>query len=300
MLDIMHEFTVVVEQSSLNKASQVLNISQPALSRKISRLEEDLGVQLFVRKGKRLELTRIGQLTYEFALELRQLQHNYLRTINEYRQEGKSTITIGASLTTLQSTLPDMMNIFMTKHPDVELKAITGKTHEIASLVKEKKVDIGLVASFIDDKTLHCLPLFKDHLCLVLPKHHPLLLGRQPDHPIGMNDFNGLPMILFSKGTWYRILTDELFHRYRIMPDVRMEIDSFEAILRLLATCKLATLLPQSYLRPQLLADNELVVVNFKELEQTQRTTALIYVDPATLSMTARHFIDEAKAFFKK
>ena len=53
-----------------------------------------------------------------------------------------------------------------------------------------------------------------------------------------IGDLDGMPMILFSKGTWYRILTDELFDKYQLLPDVRMEIDSFEAILRLLHTCR--------------------------------------------------------------
>ncbi|MGO4375964.1 LysR family transcriptional regulator, partial [Paenibacillus sp. MCAF20] len=71
MYDELHVFSVIVEQSSMNKASALLNLSQPALSRKIAKLEQDIGSPLFRRIGKRLELTRIGQLTYEYAIELR-------------------------------------------------------------------------------------------------------------------------------------------------------------------------------------------------------------------------------------
>lgn len=295
MLEIMQYFAAVVEHSSLNKASQLLNLSQPALSRKITKLEEQLGVELFKRNGKKLELTRLGQLTYEFALDLRNLERSFLQTIAEYKATDKSTITIGASLTTLQSTLPDLINLFMNNHPETEMKAVTGKTHEIVSLVKEKKVDVGIIASTINDPNLNCLPLFDDHLCLVLPKPYASHAGR----PLEIHDLNGLPMILFSRGTWYRILTDDLFHRLRILPDVRMEIDSFEAIIRLLSTCKAATLLPQSYLRPQLLEDNGLTVVQLKELEQTKRTTTLIYTDPSTLSSSAQLLIKEVSMYVK-
>jgi len=295
MLEMMQYFAAVVEQSSLNKASQLLNLSQPALSRKITKLEDQLGVQLFTRIGKKLELTRIGQLTYEFALEMRQIERDLLQTIAEYKATDKSMITIGASLTTLQSTLPDLIHVFLSKHPETEMKAITGKTHEIVTLVREKKVDIGLVASLINEPPLQCLPLFEDHLDLVLPKHHVLHAKKTID----IQDLNGLPMILFSRGTWYRILTDDLFHRCRVIPDVRMEIDSFEAIIRLLSTGKSATLLPHSYLRPQLLADNELTVVHLRELEQTKRTTSLIYSDPASLSTSAQMLIQEASSYAK-
>ncbi|GGF96979.1 LysR family transcriptional regulator [Paenibacillus abyssi] len=296
MLEEMHMFSTIVEQSSLNRASAKLNLSQPALSRKIIKLEEELGVELFRRVGKRLELTRIGQITYEFALELRQLQLRYLQSVNEFKAAGRTQLTIGASLTTLQTTLPDLIQVMTSSNPDLEIKAVTGKTHEIVSLVREQKADLGVVASQITDPNLQCIPLFDDHLELVVPKNH-LVLERVPD----INDLDGLPMILFSKNTWYRILTDELFHTYQLAPDVRMEIDSFEAILRLLHTCRAATLLPKSYLRQQLLEDNELTVVPVRELEQTKRTTSLIYNNRVdSQGSSVRLWLDEIAALYAR
>ena len=116
------------------------------------------------------------------------------------------------------------------------------------------------------------MPLFDDHLELVVPLTHPLA-GKEA----GMEHLQDLPMITFSKGTWYRKLTDDLFQRCTVMPDIRMEIDSFEAIIRLLPTCKAAALLPKSYLRAQLLTDNDLIAVHLPQLKQTRRTTCMIY-----------------------
>lgn len=294
MYEELHVFTVIVEQSSMNKASALLNLSQPALSRKLAKLEDEIGAQLFRRIGKRLELTRIGQLTYEYALELRQLHRNYLQTVSEFTATGRTSLTIGASLTTLQTTLPDLIQLLTSTHPEYDIKAITGKTHEIITFVREHKVDIGIVASSIEDSSLRCIPLFDDHLLLVVPRGH-LMTEKGSLH---IHDLNGLPMILFSKGTWYRILTDELFEMHGISPDVRMEIDSFEAILRLLHTCRAGTLLPKSYLREQLLADNDLMVVPIRELEETKRTTSLIHIDPSGLSPSIRQCVTEIAATF--
>lgn len=296
-MELLDVFAVVVEQVSLNKASQLLNISQPALSRKIMKLEDELGVELFTRKGKRLELTKAGQICYDHALELRHLERKFKQAIQMYKAAGTHTsITIGASLTTLQATLPDLVTNYLQVYPHTEIKLLTGKTHEIVTMVKENKVDIGIVASQINASSLHCEPLFDDHLCLVLPFGHPFI-----DRPeITMNDLNDLPMILFSKGTWYRILMDELFHRYTIFPNVQMEIDSFEAIMRLVSTCKTATLLPKSYLREDLLENNELVLRYLVELEQTKRTTSLIYSDQATDNPDTGKFIEQAVGYFAK
>ncbi|MDD9271337.1 LysR family transcriptional regulator [Paenibacillus sp. GCM10023248] len=294
-MELLDVFAVVVEQVSLNKASQLLNISQPALSRKIMKLEEELGVELFTRKGKRLELTKAGQICYDHALELRHLERKFKQNIQMYKAAGTHTsITIGASLTTLQATLPDLVTNYLQVYPLTEIKLLTGKTHEIVTMVKENKVDIGIVASRINATSLHCEPLFDDHLCLVLPFGHPFIDRAE----ITMNDLNDLPMILFSKGTWYRILMDELFHRYTIFPNVQMEIDSFEAIIRLVSTCKTATLLPKSYLREDLLENNELILRYLVELEQTKRTTSLIYSDQATDNPESAKFIRQAVNYF--
>ncbi|QHW30719.1 LysR family transcriptional regulator [Paenibacillus rhizovicinus] len=295
MLEELNMFTVVVEQSSMNKASAALNLSQPALSRKIAKLEQELGTLLFRRIGKRLELTRIGQLTYDYAVEARQQHLRFLKLLAEYKDTGRSTFTIGASLTTLQTSLPDLIQALTAHSPELDIKAITGKTHEIVTLVRDRKADLGIVASRIEDSHLNCVPLFDDHLVLVLPRNHFIMEKTAPV----ITNLNGMPMILFSKGTWYRILTDELFERYRLLPDVRMEIDSFEAILRLLHTCRAATLLPKSYLRPQMLTDNDLLVVPIRELEQSKRTTSLIYDHSDSLSPAVKHWIEEIASQYK-
>lgn len=294
MLEDMLAFAIVVEQSSMNKASVQLNMSQPALSRRIAKLEEELGVELFRRIGKRLELTRVGQLTYEYALELRTLHQRYLHTVSGFRSEGATEVTIGASLTTLQTTLPDFIRLMNEERPDLDIKAVTGKTHEIVSLVRERKVDFGIVASRIQDPQLHCVPMFDDHLVLVAPRNQ-IVTDRWP---LTIEQMNGLPIILFTKGTWYRSLTDEVFEKYKLEPDVRMEIDSFEAILRLLVTCRAATLLPQSYVRPQMLDANELTIVPVRELAETKRTTSLIYAAPSGLSPATRLWIDNLAATY--
>lgn len=293
----MRLFATVVEHTSLNKAAERLNLSQPALSRRISRLENELGVQLFRRVGKRLELTSAGQLTYDFALELRRFQGTYLQKLNSFKSDEAQVVKIGASLTTLQTTLPDWITAMTESHPQLEIKAITGKSHEIATLVKERKVDFGIVASAVDDDpAITSLPLFDDHLMLVLPRTHFILERKQWE----MTDLSGIPMILFSPGTWYRTLMDELFRRHGIKPEVQMEIDSFEAIVRLLNACRAGTLLPKSYLRPQLLEDNDLFVVRVRELEQTKRTTSLIHGNPAWLSPSIRYLIEETTAHFAR
>jgi DNA-binding transcriptional LysR family regulator len=297
MLEDLRMFAAVVEQTSLNRAAERLNMTQPALSRRIARLERELGVSLFRRSGKRLELTAAGKLTYEYALELRRFHGEFLRRLHTFVSEEARVVTIGASLTTLQTTLPGMIMALTEKHPDLEIKGVTGKSHEIVSLVKERKVDFGVVGSAVrDDPAVTSVPLFDDHLVLVLPRT-PYTLER---NRLEMRDLNGFPMILFAPGTWFRKLTDELFRRHGVKPDIRMEIDSFEAIVRLLGAIRAGTLLPRSYLRPQLLKDNDLNVVPIPELAHTSRTTSLVHVDLSLLAPSVRLLIEETMTHFAR
>jgi len=288
-------FKGIVEHSSMNKAAQFLNLSQPALSRKIAKLEEEIGAHLFRRVGKRLELTRIGQLTYEYAIAAEKLHLQFLQTVAEFKETGRSQLTIGASLTTLQSTLPDLIALLRETHPEIDIKAVTGKTHEVVSYVKEHKVDLAVIASKLDDPYVHCTPLFDDHLILAMPR----TLMQDEQRYIQLQDLNNMPMILFTKGTWYRLLTDELFEAYQLTPEICMEIDSFEAILRLLHTFRAGALLPKSYLRPQLILDNDLVTCHIPQLDATKRTTSLIHADPSTLDAAVRDCINGIATYYQ-
>lgn len=291
MYELMQAFAAVVESTSLNQAAKKLNLSQPALSRKIARLEEELGVELFERTGKRLKLTKTGQTVYEYALEYRGLQSRLVETLAAEKAER---ITIGASLTTLQSTLPELIRLLIEVEPNADIQTMTGKTHEVVRFVETRAVDIGLVASKVETETLHCVPLFDDRLCLVLPLQHPLAKQGATD----IRQLDKLPMILFSRGTWYRVLMDELLRRYDVNPEIKMEIDSFEAILRLVSICRTATLLPQSYLRPNLLEDNELIRADLPELSDATRTTSLIFTDFPGLNPLAKRIVERAKTHF--
>ncbi|MGZ9585319.1 LysR family transcriptional regulator [Paenibacillus marinisediminis] len=293
MLDLLESFATVVECTSLNQAAKRLNISQPALSRQISRLEQDLGVELFLRNGKRLELTKAGRITYDFALDIRTRQLGFMRSLAAYKAESQANVTIGASLTTLQTTLPFFVSIFKDHMPKAQLKTVTGKTHEIISLIKEQEVDFGIVADEIREHGLVSIPLLSDHLMLVVPSNHEWYDLQDWT----MAHLNGLPMLLFSNGTWYRKLIDDLFRRYRIMPDIRMEIDSFEAIVRLLHTCEAATLLPKSYLREEWISNSGLRTVYLQELEQTERITSLVYSEQASFSNEVKQFLLDAALY---
>jgi DNA-binding transcriptional LysR family regulator len=292
MLFPMRLIAALVEHKSLNKAASVLNVTQPALSRQLQNIEEKWQVALFLRKGKRLELTRAGQLAYEYAGRFLDLEKQFQGTLESFRStDFEHKVTIGASLTTLQSTLPDLISIYMKSHPKADFQVLTGKTHEVVEWVGQRRVDIGLIAAVTSQPSLTCIPLFQDHLSLISPKHR--LLDTLHPKELGIQLLNQLPMVLFSKGTWYRTMIDHLLNRHGIYPDVKMEIDSFEAMARMVSTGVVYSLLPHSYIREDS-SFRGYEVIDLPELTETTRTTSIIYPSDEELRFAAKLFIQNA------
>lgn len=296
MLNEMRLIAAIIENESLNQAAEVLQVSQPALSRQLRKMEEEWRVTLFHRQGKRLVLTRMGQITYEYAQKFLQMEQEFLQTIGSFRSIAEGhRLKIGASLTTLQSTLPNLLTHFVERSPSVEVQVQTGKTHEIALLSEQRRIDLGIIASHIEHSSLICQPLFEDHLCLIAPEQKQKDWVREK---ITLNALNNLPMVLFSKDTLYRVLLDKIFNQHGIYPDVRMEIDSFEAIARLVATGAVYSLLPKSYLREGMTSVGY-SVWEIDELSKAKRITSLIYPAKEKLSYAVQSFIETATSLYK-
>jgi len=94
------------------------------------------------------------------------------------------------------------------------------------------------------------------------------------------------------------VLMDELFQRYGIFPQVKMEIDSFEAMIRLVSTFRVATLLPKSYMHKMMLEQNGLTIIELPELNRTVRETSLIYLDDEQLNHASKQFVSISRQVF--
>lgn len=299
MIFPMKLLVALVEQQSLNKAATILNVTQPALSRQLQNMEEKWNVTLFHRKGKRLELTRAGQVAYEYAKRFIDLESQFQNSMESFRKNTSSgKITIGASLTTLQATLPHLISLYMQAFPNADFQVITGKTHEVVDWVEQKRVDLGVLASVTSQPSLTCIPLFQDHLSLIVPSKNKTGFTFEEEEA-GIHQLNALPMVLFSKGTWYRTMLDHVFMQNGIYPDVKMEIDSFEAIVRMVDTGVVCSLLPHSYVRQISGYSAGLQVIDLPELSSATRTTSIIYPANERLSSSAESFILKARELFE-
>ncbi len=166
-------FLKICELGSFSKVAESLNYTQSAISQMVAGLEGELGVKLFARMKKGVVLTDNGRQLLPYIREmvnqrdkLRQAAFNINNKI-----EGKLRIGSFSSVTALW--MPKVIRFFKEQYPKVEVQILDGNYDEIRDWIVHGQVDCGFLSSIIADD-LRFVPLYKDPLCVVLPKGHPL------------------------------------------------------------------------------------------------------------------------------
>ena len=142
-LRILKNFLVVVREENISRAAEVLHIAQPALSRQMSQLEEELGTQLFIR-GKRLVLTDAGIMLRQLAEEVTSLIAKIKNEFEEQTETGGIISIGGGGLTALQSLTP-IFDSFRRKYPKVQYHFYTNSADYIKEKLEQGLLDFGVL-----------------------------------------------------------------------------------------------------------------------------------------------------------
>ena len=158
-LSSYHIFNAVAEAGNLSKAAKTLYISQPAISRAVSKLEQNLSVKLFIRSSRGVHLTEEGKLLYEHTKtafdSLRQGEEN-LRRINNL---GAGTLRIGVSTTLSKHILMPQLQKFIREYPHIKISIRCHSTFEILELLEQGIIDNGLISRPATLHNLEFLPV---------------------------------------------------------------------------------------------------------------------------------------------
>ena len=191
---ILQYFFVVAQELNFTRAAERLNMSQPPLSCQIKNLEDDLGVSLFIRGKRKLELTEAGHLLYrrtEQLLELAEKTRNDLASLN---RELSGTICIG----TVEGRAPFLaarwISGFRKEHPLVNFRLRNGGGDEILDQLHRGLADVALIAVPYDTEHLEGFPVAREPWVALIPAGHPLAL--QPGDTVELKDLAGEPLIV--------------------------------------------------------------------------------------------------------
>jgi LysR family cys regulon transcriptional activator len=181
---------------NVSEAAEALHTSQPGVSKQIRALEDELGVQVFVRHGKRLvSLTEPGKAVIAIAERILSEAQNLRRAGEEYANDQLGTLTIAATHTQARYALPKAVAAFKRRYPRVELLLHQGNPTQICEQVVAGEADMGVATEMISlYPELVSLPVYQWNRVVVVPPKHPLLkaaltLERLAEHPIVTYDF---------------------------------------------------------------------------------------------------------------
>ena len=181
----------------ISDAAQALYTSQPGVSKQIKLLEEELGMEIFVRNGKRISaITEPGKIILEIAQRMLQDANNLKQVGQEFRAHDSGTLTIATTHTQARYALPPVVKQFIKRYPKVKLNLHQGSPTQIAQQVLSGEADIAIATeSLALYDELVTLPCYEWHHCVIVPPKHPLLaekkltLEKIAQYPIITYDF---------------------------------------------------------------------------------------------------------------
>jgi LysR family cys regulon transcriptional activator len=202
---------------NLTEVAQALHTSQPGVSRQIRELEEELGIELFVRVGKRLTgLTEPGEQVLPVIERLLQEAENLKRAADDFAQAGSGRLRIAATHSQARYALPPAVRDFRAHHPDVSLHLQQGSPQQIARLLLDGEADVGIATEALAQyPELVALPCYRWTHSVVVPPGHPLL-----DGPLTLARLAQFPIVTYEPGYTGRSHIDEAFTAAQLTPHI--------------------------------------------------------------------------------
>lgn len=166
-------FYTVADRLSFTKAANELNISQPAVTKHIKEIENQLHTKLFDRKGTSIQLTESGKILLVYAEKNRQLFRDLEFAISQLNNHEKGKLKIGASTTIAQYILPEILAKFNAYYKDINIELVTHNSEDISTLLKNGKIDLGIVEGKSKSSYFNYQKFKRDEVVLVCKADHP-------------------------------------------------------------------------------------------------------------------------------
>lgn len=277
-------FTTIVENKSITKAANELNMTQPAASIQLKNFQDQFDIPLSEVIGRQFYVTDFGKEIFTIAQEIL----NKTETI-QYKTEAFKGLLSGKLKISVVSTgnyvMPYFLNGFLKKHPKVELVLdVSNKTTVIKDL-EQNLVDFSLVTVSPDHLDLIELPIMENKLVLVASKENKLIGQKATDKSI----FKTIPLIYREDGSGTRHTMQEFFKQEKIAPKIKLELTSNEAIKQAIIADIGVSIVSLLSIKNEL-QQNELKIIPAKGLP-LKSVWKLIYLRKKALSPVAKAFL---------
>ncbi|MGH8694210.1 MAG: HTH-type transcriptional regulator CysB, partial [Burkholderiales bacterium] len=203
---------------NLSNAAEALFTSQPGISKQVRSLEEELGVDIFVRHGKRVvAVTEPGKAILEIAQRMLKDVENLRQVGEEFTEEDKGHLTIATTHTQARYALPHVIQRFTKRYPGVRLSLRQGSPTQISELVTSGEADIAIATEAIElYEDLVMLPCYEWNRCVLVPPGHPLLKAKK----LTLEAIVSFPIITYDFAFTGRSRINQAFAEKSLTPNV--------------------------------------------------------------------------------
>lgn len=260
--ELYRVFYTVANTGNITKAAEELMISQPAISKSIKNLEEQLGGQLFIRTKRGVILTDEGREFYNYISRAMEYIYNAENKFKDLINLNTGTIKIGISSTLTKEFLTPYLEIFHSRYPKIDIQIVTNLSSELVPKLKNGLIDI-IILNIVDeviDKDINIIECRKIQDCFVVNNTYKDLINKE----LSLKDLNNYPLILQSKGSNTRKFLDNLANTHNVVLKPIMELASYSLVVEFSKIGLGIGYVTKDYIKKEI-NNKELFVLNIKE-----------------------------------
>lgn len=254
-------FYNVANNGNITKAAEELNITQPAISKAIKKLEEQMGGQLFVRTKRGVVLTVEGKEFYKYIKQAMEYITNGENKFTELINLDTGCIRIGISTTLTKEFLLPFLKKFHKQYPKIDIQIYTYLTADLIPKLRNGLIDLVILnmTNINYGEDIEIIPCKKVHDCFIVNESHKLANKKVP-----LKDLNKYPLVLQSKNSNTRIFLDEFAKTHNVTLKPNIELASYSLVVEFAKIGLGIGYATKEYLTEEL-KNNEIKIVDLEE-----------------------------------
>lgn len=295
-INYFKEFVILAETKNYLEAAEILYISQSSLSKHIKSMETELGVTLFDRTSRSVELSKIGELFLPYANSIMNSQLEYTDMIRNELDDFRGQVTIGSIPAIAQYGITDLLVDFKRQFPQYTMKIFEQENQKLVESLHQKQCDLIFVRDYdnsLNTEEFEILPYSIDPMVALLPKNHPLANA----DTIRLEQLRDESFILLEEDEFLKNLWEACCHHVGFKPRVAFSCHRMDGVLDLVTKNMGVSLAMQNQVKPP--ADSKLPPnppwVTCPLIPEVNITVYLCYRKGRPLSKAARHFVECVK-----
>jgi LysR family transcriptional regulator, low CO2-responsive transcriptional regulator len=281
----LETFLAVASYGGFHRAAQALRISQPAVSARISTLEESLGTRLFEREHGKFSLSLAGKALRPHAEQVLRQVAIARQAVHEMHPIAGGALPIAASLSICTYLLPEVLKKYQESHPNVIVSVRSGNSAQVLKMVLDGEVDLGLARS-LNHPEVETIQLRDDPLILVGHPGHPAMARKK----LRLEQLESMPIISYDRGSSDWTLMNGLFRRDGLLPNIVLEVETIEACKRMVLRKLGLAFLPQIAVVEEL-RRGRLCPLEITDAEPLRRSLDVILPRRRPLSKSAKELV---------